>query len=246
MGLYVFSSAIAFIAGYLILRSNIPSSIKEAAPSFDGLNWKRGVISLMILEGVVVINQNADIILLGALGEVSDVGILKIAIQFAMLMFMMFGVVNIVIAPTISRLYAEGDLCRLSHLAVYSARFSLFCSLPLAIIFIIAGEDLLSLFGHEFTQGVLALRILIIGQLVNVAAGSVGLLLTMTGHENTALEGMVIGMFTNILLCFCLIPYFGIEGAAIASTMSMIIYNALLVRKVRRILGINPSVFGMT
>jgi O-antigen/teichoic acid export membrane protein len=40
-----------------------------------------------------------------------------------------------------------------------------------------------------------------------------------------------------------LIPRFGIEGAAIASAVSLITWNLTLLYRVRQRLGINPTVF---
>lgn len=107
------------------------------------------------------------------------------------------------------------------------------------------GQSFLSFFGSEFTSGSTALSILVFGQLVNAAAGSVGLLLVMTAHEREAAIGMGVGLSLNVLLNTLLIPLWGIEGAAGASATSMIVWNLWLAVRVHRRLGLDPSVLAM-
>ncbi len=77
-----------------------------------------------------------------------------------------------------------------------------------------------------------------VGQFVNVAAGSVGLILIMTGHEDDTFKGLVVATIANVILNALLIPIWGLEGAAAANAVSMIIWNILLGIRVHRRLGI--------
>ena len=46
----------------------------------------------------------------------------------------------------------------------------------------------------------------------------------------------------NIILNLVLVPRFGIVGAALATTISMVVWNVLLVIAVRKKLGVNSLV----
>ncbi len=54
---------------------------------------------------------------------------------------------------------------------------------------------------------------LTISQVVNFATGSVGYLLTMTGHQRTAIQLLVLCALLTTLLSVLLIPKFGVNGA---------------------------------
>ena len=100
----------------------------------------------------------------------------------------------------------------------------------------------LSMFGDSFTAASGALRILLLGQLVNAATGSVGSLLTMTGHERAAAVVLAVAAAAQIALGLVLIPRLGAEGAALANTASLVGWNAVMAVLVWKKLGIVPSV----
>jgi O-antigen/teichoic acid export membrane protein len=153
--------------------------------------------------------------------------------------------VNMVVAPHFARLHARGDDAALQQLVTVSARVIFFFTLPTATVFIVFGDELVRLiFGPEFNSGYLTLIILLIGQLMNASMGSVGLLLSMTGHERETARGVAVAAVSNLILNLSLIPNYGMEGAALASALSVAIWNVLLWRAARRRLGINSLAFG--
>lgn len=102
---------------------------------------------------------------------------------------------------------------------------------------------LLSLFGSEFTVGYSALVILTVGQLVNALAGSVGFIMTMTGHQREAAWVTFGSTVLNISLNAILIPRFGIEGAATATAFTTALMNIVMFGYVQKRLQLNPTVF---
>uniref|UniRef100_UPI003917263A polysaccharide biosynthesis C-terminal domain-containing protein n=1 Tax=Tamilnaduibacter salinus TaxID=1484056 RepID=UPI003917263A len=77
------------------------------------------------------------------------------------------------------------------------------------------------------------------GQFVNVVSGSVGYLLTMTGHERELRLNMLVGAITCLTLSLLLIPKYEILGGAIATSISIALQNLLGVFQVNRLLGFN-------
>ena len=57
-------------------------------------------------------------------------------------------------------------------------------ALPCFLLFVLAGDWVLLIFGEEFQVGHSTLSILSIGQFVNAMTGSVGLLLLMTSYAS--------------------------------------------------------------
>ena len=106
------------------------------------------------------------------------------------------------------------------------------------------GDDLLAVFGSDFGRGRLALTILVLGQVVNVAAGHVGVLMTMTGHEKRVAATVGASAACNAVLNLILIPRFGIDGAAAATAISLVLWNGVTLVWVIKHLRINPTIFG--
>jgi O-antigen/teichoic acid export membrane protein len=87
------------------------------------------------------------------------------------------------------------------------------------------------------------LVILCVGQLVNASIGSVGSLLNMTGHERDTMMSVIVGASVNVVLNLVLTPQFGPIGAAIATTVTLIVWNLIMWHKVSTRIGISPSPF---
>jgi O-antigen/teichoic acid export membrane protein len=90
---------------------------------------------------------------------------------------------------------------------------------------IIFNQWFLSLFGEEFKTGSIALIILCFIHLINSAVGSVGIIMQMTGKQKQYQYIAIISLGINLLLNFILIPQYGINGAAIATAISLSLWN---------------------
>jgi len=117
---------------------------------------------------------------------------------------------------------------------------------PVTLVFVLFGERFLALaFGPGYAGGHTTLAILALGQLVNAGMGSVGVLLNMTGHERDTLRGVAIAAVANVVLGLVLIPLFGLEGAATATAVTLIIWNLLLRQAVWRRIQIETLAFSL-
>lgn len=72
-----------------------------------------------------------------------------------------------------------------------------------------------------------------------------GNILNMTGHERDAALGLALGAFINIVLNAVLVPVWDIEGAALATGMSLVVWNVFLVTRVRRRLSLDSTALGL-
>jgi O-antigen/teichoic acid export membrane protein len=116
----------------------------------------------------------------------------------------------------------------------------LIAALPLAAALMIGGGRVVRwIFGAEYVSASNPLAILVLGQLVNAAFGSVGFLLNMTGHERIAARVLWQTAALNIAISLTLIPGLGVLGAAIGNAVSLAVWNLLLHRQVNRQLGIS-------
>jgi len=244
MALNVFSAILAFTIGTWLLWKNTPLSIHKATPIYDKKRWFGSLIPLAFIAGMGVINNQTDIVMLGIFKPSAEVGIYKVAVQIAF--FASFGLqaVNMVVAPRFATFYTKSEMNRLQHLVTRSAQAVLALNLLVTGFFVLFGRTFLDvIFGREYTFAYVPLLILLGGQLVNSAAGSVGFLLNMTGHEKDTARGVALAAGINIVLNFLLIPQLGSKGAAIATAVSMMTWNIVLWWLVRRRLGVNSLAF---
>lgn len=246
MLLHGMASLLAFLLGLLMLMKSLPAAVQSTPAEYQTRAWLGSLLPLAFIAGMQIINNQADIVMLGMMASKAEVGIYRVAVQGASLVAFALTAVNIVIAPQITRLYHQQDQKRLQRMVTLSARLIMAAAMPIALLLIFFGQPLLRwIFGVEFADGHLALAILCIGQLVNASMGSVGFLLNMTGHENETAKGVMIAAVSNILLNLLLIPRFSMEGAAAATAISLSVWNILLYRKVWQHLGVDSMAFSI-
>ena len=239
MALHAAAALVAYLIGIWLLRRGMPKPAKAAAPEFDMPVWLHSVAPLTLLAGMQLVSNQMDIVLLGVLKPASEVGIYRVAWQVSLPVMFALTAVNLVAGPHFARAYHAGARDQLQRLATWSARVAVAAALPTAAVLILFGRPLLAyVFGDEFAAGGTALALLCVGQLCNAVAGSVGTVLNMTGHERDTVIGVGIAAATNLVLNLILIPLLGIEGAALATMTSMIVWNGILFTRVRRKLGI--------
>jgi O-antigen/teichoic acid export membrane protein len=245
MALRVATVVVEFCIGYLLLFRYLPEQIKGCRATFDTSGWLRGAAAFMLIGGMGTINTEIGILMLGMFGSIEEVGVYKGVTVLAGLVTFVLQSFNTALLPFVTKLYTEGDKHRLQQIVTLSCRLVLLCGLPVATVLIFFGEQcLLRLYGDEFSGGATALAILSVGLLLNTATGPVGLLLNASGHEWDTIKGKVIGMVLNIVLGVILIPVWGLEGAAWATTCSLLTWNIILVVLVRRRLNLHSTVFG--
>lgn len=206
----------------------------------------RRALPFMWLGMLYLINNRADLIMLGSLRGAHDAGIYAVASRAGELVTFFLIAANMVLSPRIARFYHEGDHERLQRLLTAAVRRVFILSLPLALLFVVAARPLLShLYGSAYAGGAIALQILAGAQLFNVMAGPTGNILNMTGHERRATVGVGLSVGLNIALNGIFIPLYGIQGAAMATGTSLVAWNILLWYWTRRHLGIRPSILGI-
>lgn len=245
MALHGVAAFIALALGYLWWWRQRPLPLLSVPCKYDRRKWLKTFLPLSFIGGMAVINNNMDILMLGWMVPASQVGIYRVAVQGASLVAFSLLVVNFVIAPEIARLYVQGAKEKLQRMITWSARVVLATALPVAFLFWLYGEEFVNLvFGSEFRQAWTPLVILSCGQLISAAAGSVGYILNMTGHERDVMVGVTIAATVNIVLNWLLIPRYQAVGAAWATGVSMAVWNIFLVYMVYRRTGLQSTALG--
>ena len=183
--------------------------------------------------------------MIGILQDKEQSGIYAIASRIAALVAYGLYVSNIILMPYISSLYSEKRYLSLERILKKISRYNFIIAGLIFIIIYIFRYELLRLFGTDFIGGENALIILCIAQVINVIAGSVGALMTMSGNEKYLSSVMLFSVLLNIIFNSILIPKMGIEGAAIATGLSIIFWNCILLIHANNKIGINPSIINI-
>ncbi len=245
MGLNVAACIIAFTIGTKLLLNSIPGKAEETPVEAQPWDWRKSALPLMFAASSGVIYAQADTLMLGSIKGANAVGIYGIADHGSDLIMILVLVVSTALAPHVARLYATGDLGGIERVAIKFARATFLCSLPMALAFAGFGYwYLLMFYGSAFTAGQRALTILSIGKILSVMLGLPGMILIMTGYERDAARAIGLSAIITILLNLVLIPLWGLEGTAIATASTTILWNILMAVLLYKRLGIHCTALG--
>jgi O-antigen/teichoic acid export membrane protein len=195
-------------------------------------------LPLLVVTSMNKVIRWTDTILLGMWESASTVGIYEIAIKTSMLTNFVLLAVNSVAAPKFASLYAHGESQELESLLQKVTLLVTLLVAPIVVVFVWVPENILTIFGTQFSTGSAVLTILVLGQFVNVATGSVMYVLMMTGHERIARNVTGLGAAANLLFNLILVPMYGMYGAAVATSLSIVLMNLTAVYAVYRTLSI--------
>ena len=161
------------------------------------------------------------------MNQAQIIGIYSVALAISTSSSIILFSINSIAAPKFSKLFSSRNMEEFKSFVKLSSRLIFWFSLPIIMFIIINSEFLLGIFGNEFKNGKLVLLILLFGQFINILCGSVGYILMMTNKQNLLLNIIIFSAILNIILNIILIPIYGIMGAAVASTISMICWNLI-------------------
>jgi O-antigen/teichoic acid export membrane protein len=164
------------------------------------------------------LNYRLDIFFVSYFVGVKGVGLYSLAVGIAQLLWLVSGTTSQVLLPDVA---ASTDQVSAQQRTARVARLSLWLSIVLAGGLVIGGDMLLPLvFGAAFRESVPALMWLLPGVTIFSIANVIGSYLAGIGKPHLNLAVALVGLVVTVALDFVLIPWLGIIGAAIASTLS--------------------------
>jgi O-antigen/teichoic acid export membrane protein len=243
MLVHICTTLLIFILLIFLVVHYLPSAIWSISSLTNKAEWRTTAFLLLFLSGAQLIMNQTDTVMLGLMRSTEEAGIYASAARIAEGTAFGLSAFNAFAAPLIAKLYALEKKLELQRLLTMAAWGILVVTIIAGAFLISMGKLILSLFGQEFIAGYFSLVILLLGQVVNSLAGSVGLLMTMTGNQVIIAKVIIISTLLNIGLNFLLIPYFGMLGAAIATSITVIFVNLALLWFVQQKIGLNPTIF---
>ncbi|MEO0992468.1 MAG: oligosaccharide flippase family protein [Pseudomonadota bacterium] len=205
----------------------------------DVRTWLAVALPLGALGGINVINSNTDLVMLGILASEADVGRYRVVGQVVLVVLLVPDAIMLAVRPRFAGLWQTSDKATLRGLVRRVAIVSTVATIAVASPFVIAGDVVLeAVFGEGFAAGATALSILGIAAVLSSALGPSVSLASMAGQERVAMQVVGVSALLNIALNAAFIPYFGIEGAATASALSLVFSRLWMRRVVRRRLGV--------
>ena len=193
----------------------------------------------MITNVVLFVLNRSDLWVLGIFCPQEEVAIYGAVLRLILLMTGPFIIMNLVIPPIIVEMKLKGDNNKLEFALRTVAAISSIPALAMMILFVSFGADVLALvYGDFFKGGQTILIILGIGQLINVWAGSCGIVLMMTGKQKLMMTITTVCAGITVIAELLFALRFGPIGVASAAALGVTIQNVIMLIIVKKSLGI--------
>ncbi|MFN2587009.1 MAG: oligosaccharide flippase family protein [Actinomycetota bacterium] len=181
-----------------------------------------------------------DLFVLTRYAPADEIGVYSAALRAGQVIVLFLTSVSLMFSPFVADLHNRGDTERLDKLFKSLTRWTIAATMPPFLLLVVAPDAALRIFGSGFTGGRAALLILLAGQFVNIATGSVGFVLIMVGRTGWDLAVYAASLVLNLALAFWLCPRYGMEGAAVANAATFALSKWARLALVRRFVHIQP------
>ncbi|MCF7798247.1 MAG: flippase [Lentisphaeria bacterium] len=203
--------------------------------------WKSHLANLMSF-----LNYRIDLLLLNILIDVSAAGVYIIAVNLLEKLWLLSQAVSTILYPKLASLHENEEKRRLLTLFITKVSFVL-TFIGALLVALVASPAIRILYGMDFMGAVSALFLLLPG----IIAGSVARILSndisARGRPELNMYVGLASVIVNILANLILIPLFGINGAAVATSISYGLNAILKLIIYRRFSGARifaPVLFG--
>ncbi len=198
----------------------LPADLKTTAAAFEVKTWRQGQLGFMAIEAMYLIYLQIDILILGFMRPMADVGVYRMAANLSFILTFAASIANSSLGPLAASTWAAGRKAELADAARRMSRISFLLTLSIYIAVLIALPVFISILGKEYRDIGLPLVILGLGQVITSLMSSAPALVLMTNGERNGAWSVGASAASNLVLNLALIPFLGMAGSAIATAIS--------------------------
>ena len=222
---FIFISLFSTVVLYFILKNR-----KEELDDYqqDSLN---GIIkySMPIVFSTVSIYllSSIDVFLIKYFEGNNYVAFYSVAVKVISTISVAINSISLSIATETAYNYANRNFENLKKIMKKSGQIIFYFSLFSSLFLFFFREPILCVFGKQYLASINVYTILLVGNFIMSISGNTYIYLLMTNKGMLMVKLLLLSVVINLSLNLILIPRFGIEGAAVASIVSIILWNFL-------------------
>lgn len=187
-----------------------------------------------------IIGPPAERFLLAGVIDLASVGVLMAVRQLQIFLQVPLTIIATGVATLFVAAKARKDLHEIRQLYHTATDWVCRLGLPLLLFLLFFSGETLAIYGPAFARdGQWPLRLLVGGQVLSLLAGPVDTMLNMLGHEKKMFRFSVVSNAIGLGCLLVLVPYWGLVGVAVGSTLSMLYLNVAALRAIKKQFGIN-------
>jgi O-antigen/teichoic acid export membrane protein len=243
MAATIFAMLLSASIGYRLQANLLPADIRTSTPRMELRPWFTMSLSMLLINGLYLAISNLDAVILGFFRPPEEVGIYGVASKAAYVVVFPTTIAIAILAPMVARFHSAGEHYDLQRSINRIMLPTALGALLIGGLIVFFGQPVLALFGQDFTGGWPVLVILTAGYVISGLFGPAGIVLTLTGQIRATATVFVCVTIANVAMNLLLIPAYGKEGAAVATSLTMVLLTAALLVLARFRLGLDSTGF---
>ena len=242
MVLGCFSAIASLLSAHFLLRTVLPAQAIDVTPQVQAPELLRSTFPMALTEGMRVLQANLAILFLGLLTTTDLVALFRVGASVGIIIGLPATIMNLVVAPSIARLFAEKNHAELQQLLTSASLAMILFTVLLVFPFVLWGDIAIALaFGDGFVAANSVLLIFCLKAVMDGLSGPAAILLNMTGHHSFVSKSAMVSVIILAVSGLPLITFYAAPGAAFATLLSTFAWQVLMWRKAAWSLGLNPS-----
>lgn len=243
MALNVAAAVLVAIVGYVLLKRELAGRVGHGYDSGipPGVSFSQS-LPIAMSEGMRVLAAQAGILILALMASNAEVGQYRVAGQIYAVSTMPSALVNIAFAPTLATLHSHGRTKQLERVNISASIFLLTSAVFVLLIFLLFGKQAISLaFGAEYLPASQVLMVFLTGEVVASLFGHPTVYLNMARRQRTVMNWSAISLLVNVSLVIVLAHIYGAIGAAVGTSVGLIVWRGGCAWNAKRSLGVATS-----
>ncbi len=224
--------AARYVAGGVRRERQVTS---RGYPGFWRFSAARGVTA-----AIEILLEWADVVVVGVFASPAEAGVYAVVTRCARAGEVVQQAARVAVGPAISAASARGDRDLVGRLYGVVTAAMVWAAWPFYAVLAVFAEPVLSIFGPGFASGATSLRVLAVAMAVATAAGAVQSVLLMAGRSSWQLADKAGALGLDVLLLVLLVPHWGIEGAAVAWAVTIVVDTLVVAFQVQVLMGVRP------
>ena len=228
----------------VVLNRWLQSAIERGPKSYEFGKWLSISLPVFMVGSFYYLLTYTDVLVLQQFRSPSEVAVYFVVTKVIALVAFIYFAVSVAVAHRFAEYNAAGDREGMAAFLAESIRWTFWPSFMAMIVILALGRPILSLFGPEFVIGYPPLVVLAVGFLARGAVGPAERLLNMLGEQKLCAVVYAGAFACNLIACILLIPRFGMTGAAIATSVALLVESSALFLVTKFRLGFHVFVWG--
>ena len=231
-------------AQYILLRRKTGlHRANRNPPTKAPADWRRSTGSFWGTSVSNIFLTNVDVMLVAIVVGAKAAGFYFAANRLAMLLAFFMTSHNVVLGPMLAEVWHAGRRIE-AQILIHSATVR--TALPTVLFGLILATfapQFLYIFGPDFEQAAMPLRVLVLAGVLNALFGPAEIALNMCGHERPAMRASAVSLFFSAALLLLGVGLGGITGVAGAVLFGTVARKLMFWRLALRHMAIRTDVF---